>query len=159
MSLTTVVALYAALVATGALAWNVYVYFRSHRTDVWVEVNQGRVPGDAGKLGDPGKLEFALHVVAINHGDQTQFVQGLGLLFLDPDNKSWTRQVAEPKPRELPPGERSTTGPIRIKNRNLSEGYIGFVELASGDEFRSARYPAPPIFSLDLSRFLVGQKR
>lgn len=71
--LALVVALYAALVSTVALGWQIYVRVQQRRPDVRVSLNHGAGVDFAVPTGGPvvpGPLAYDLEVLVINFGER-----------------------------------------------------------------------------------------
>jgi hypothetical protein len=92
---TAIVAVYAALVATGALAWQIYSWWHRRQSRVKVTASLGHV-GHAN-----GAVE-AVIITAINRSEYPVNVQGLG--FDMQDGSSRTLALFQPMPGSSLPG-------------------------------------------------------
>jgi hypothetical protein len=140
MSITSAVAIYAAIVASAGLLWQVLVYVRSRRRMIEVKLE----PQLALRKGFVGKsepqMELHIQVTAVNHGERTQYVDRVGVRALWQDG-GFSQADIVPDPRGLPHGER-TSGRIpasRFGDRSPPHYYVGVATLASGEEITSPR--------------------
>jgi hypothetical protein len=73
MSNTTIIAIYAALIATASVAWQIYVWRHRQKTHVEVVVRM------ALSSPAPGVTQYALTVTAINRSEHAVRVTGVGV--------------------------------------------------------------------------------
>ena len=135
MDAGTGVALYAAVVASGALGWNVLSAVRERRTDVHVEVEHGP------EIGVDGWVGYRIEVIARNFGPR-EVVEDAGVRF-EPEAESKTGfrhvvEIDEPLlPRDL---VRWTATDLKRTHYDAKEDgrrFTAFVKLASGEVITS----------------------
>jgi hypothetical protein len=124
-------AIYAALVATGNLAWAVWHATRSERFDVRVAVGPEPVV--------VGAQKFELTVTARNLGKTDEAVERMGVRFYDPTATEMAEgSVSQLVSEELPPNRRVRFTVDLAKQRyRLGRQYQGYVALASGRNLES----------------------
>jgi hypothetical protein len=143
VTVSNVVAIYAAVVGTGSLGWQVYRERRRLRTNVRVEfehsaqpVNMPMVSWGAEPLG-PDPLYSELAVVIINNGETVEWVRSVwiedaaGTAGSDLGNEHRGDLELKPRARVF----------ARIDTADLpfdpEGGFFGIARLASGEEVRS----------------------
>jgi hypothetical protein len=130
----TWVALYAAVVATAALAWNVARVIREQRTVVRVEVEHTPLIGDDGLVG------YQIQVVARNFGPG-EVVEDAGVQFEPKEDGKPGMGYSARLDKPLPPRD-YLRWTLDLKEtpynaREQSRRFRGFVKLASGKEIAS----------------------
>jgi hypothetical protein len=150
-------AIYASLVGTGSLGWQVWREHQRLSTDVRVEFEHSAHPRQLfvmvgnGPDRRPGPLEYELGLVVVNHGQTTEYVrhtfvrnaaetEGFDFGDMDEGDKELPprgRVFSRVRPAELSP-ERvfGPTIPDRF-SVDLSEGFYGYARLGSGRIVRS----------------------
>ena len=136
VSLTTIVAVYAALVATGGLIWQIYVWLQSRKPQVAVEVSLG--------LPASPEPEWWIMVKVINRGDYPVNVSSVGFDLQDGSGRSLVL-MQQPPPANIPGhiaahDQGFTYIPISSHNVELLDLYrplIGWASLATGEQIKS----------------------
>lgn len=141
--LALVVGAYAALVSSGTLAWQVYIWRKSRRTAVTTEVRHSIEPErrviqaedyDRPEVSEQ-VFEYQLTVVVANRGETTQYVERIGIALLDDPQ---TFDFEEPDDKTLQPGK-SLRHSWRVERLDFSldEGFDGFAALGTGELVKS----------------------
>ena len=133
----TVIVIYAALVSTAALAWNVYSWIRAHRTQLRVDISNAI-------MGLPTGTMHVLSVQATNRGQTAAHVTSFGL----EANDGSGRQIVfvDPVPGSTLPGpipaHDSASGfqpiaTLRPEDVDLTRPVVAFVVTAENERYRS----------------------
>jgi len=136
VSLTTIVAVYAALVATGGLIWQIYIWLQSRKPQVAVEVSIG--------LPASPEPEWWIMVKVINRGDYTVNVNSVGFDLQDGSGRSLVL-INQPPPATIPGtvaahDQGFTYIPVSSPNVEILDLYrplIGWANLATGEHIES----------------------
>ena len=134
------IAVYAAIVATGGLAWNIYSWRAARVSRVEVLVQFAFLP-------EPGvDVHEGVVITAINRGDRPVRVDGAGLDLQDGSGR--TLAVMQPPhgatlPGVVEPGQSGMTyllrPPVEQSGIDLTRPLAGWVRLATGELLRSKR--------------------
>jgi hypothetical protein len=146
------VAAYAALVATGALAWQIVVWLDRRKTKIAVEVNESLEEKVVDPINNTTKYEYLVTVKALNMGETTKFVDVIGLL--DADDSSNLREV-EPKEKALK-AYQTLRQDLQLDTADqtwLGRKFVGFIRLKSGEQVVSETH------SINPDRWELTQKR
>ncbi|HMJ02280.1 MAG TPA: hypothetical protein VK506_05025 [Conexibacter sp.] len=131
-------AIYAAVVATAALGWQVFTRWQSRRAAVKVEVTHA-AERQEGVLQLPGprrgELGYRVMVIVSNRGETTQFVDAFGIRAVE-DETAMTFEV--PDDKALRPAQ-SMRGQFWLEALSLEvDGrFVGFAGLATGEVVES----------------------
>lgn len=129
MDATQVIALYAAIVSTVAVGWQLVEYRLRRRTKIRVELEHAI--GPAGQE-EGESYDYLVSVLAINDGGSTEYVQSAGLEA--PGGYGVGMNIEQ----ELPPRQRIATSFSEAEfPEGFSQGFQGKVTLASGKVFTS----------------------
>lgn len=136
--MTDPLAIYAAVVGTGSLGRQVYVWRRKLRTDVRVEVRHSIERGLAAEhYDDVARLwEYQIEAAAVNVGETLEYVKSLRVE--TPDGE--THALLDPSRGAVDLEPRSRlVGSVRVERTQLrlGDGFRAIAELASGKEVAS----------------------
>jgi hypothetical protein len=129
-------AIYAAVVGTISLGWNVWRGLRSERVDVRVTVETEPV------LVLPEKdrpAPYQLTVIARNYGATEERVDRIGINYNDPTQDEFGGGGDSKRISETLPPRRNVSQTFNLTGRRFKVGreYVGFVVLASGNTIES----------------------
>ncbi len=124
-------AIYAAIVGTASLSWNIWCELRKERSDVRVEVVTEPVPVGLGR--------YELTVIVRNYGKTDEAVERIGLNFHDPTDEDFgdageSQTVDEPL---APRRNVRWTWDLGKRRWRVGREYQGFAVLASGRNLTS----------------------
>jgi hypothetical protein len=145
LSATTDIAIYAAVIASGGLGWQVWTHVQRRRPVIRVELRHAGQPPTDPNLA--GKLIYEVTVAAVNTGETTETVEAIGFLLADEKHGMDDRPILEP----LPPG-----GVVRRSFELLAlpsdprAGIVPYVEIASSPERISGKQE-------ELVEYLMGE--
>ena len=139
MDAGTVLAIYAAVVATGGLAWNLWTWRRARTNVVDIQLRTGYMTMSDGSVGPE---IITIHVA--NRGDRPIRVHGAGLLLQDGSGGQLV--IPQPPPgAEIPgtiqPNDSGMTYMLREaaerRGIDMFSPMVGWVSLATGEKVRS----------------------
>jgi len=126
MSATSLVAIYAAAIATTGLCWQVWIQLSRRRTRVMLLVGHAAYPVPDSDLA--GRLVYRVTVTAVNTGETPETVVALGFEALDHEHGIDDQPIAE----SLPPGSIvKREWDLLALDFDPTPGIVPYVELAS----------------------------
>jgi hypothetical protein len=135
-SITVIIAIYGALVATVSIGWQVYTWHQSRKPQVIVEVSQG-LPG----IPNP---EWWVMINVINRENHAVRISSLGFNLQDGSGRSMV--LINPPPAATLPGEVAAhdqgftyvaESSPDIKNLDLCRPLVAWARLATGELYKS----------------------
>jgi hypothetical protein len=113
-----------------SIAWNVWSYFHSRRFDVRVTVRSEGVPVRL----EGETPEYQLTVVVTNHGSTTEFIERVGLEFIDETAEEMgISGVSKQVDKELAPNQNFRwTWDLGQQRYAVGRKYVGTASLARG---------------------------
>lgn len=126
MSPTSLVAAYAAAIATAGLGWQIWIQLGRRRTRVMLRVGHSAYP-----VADPdlaGRLVYRVTVTAVNTGETSETVVAIGFEALDHAHGIDDRPIVEPLP---PGGIVNREWDLLALDFDPTPGIVPYVELAS----------------------------
>lgn len=136
MDAGTIIAIYAAVVATAVLAWNVYSFFRARRNVVQVAVAWALIG-----MTDGSSVE-AISITATNRGDRSVRVTGAGLDLQDGSRRQLHATFpAADLPGTVAPNDSGSTYVLlddaKGKGIDPTAPLVSWVRLATGEVVKS----------------------
>jgi hypothetical protein len=126
MSATDYVAIYAAVIATGGLCWQVWTHFALRRPKIRMEIRHAAQPADDSDLA--GQLIYEITVAAVNFGETTETVEAIGVHWPDQQCGIDDRPIRE----RLEPGDVvKRSFQLIACDFDPTRGIVPFVEIAS----------------------------
>ena len=140
MSATTIVAIYAAVVSTAAVLFQIFQWVHGHRHHVEVRIRPA-------VMAINGTAKAVVTIDAVNHGDHVVHINGAGL---DMQNGSGATIVPMQPPGATIPGELAPRASsmtylveeeIRSQGIDITKPVSGWVRLDTNDVIRSKAAP------------------